>query len=57
MAISKMNDLIIHMIADLQLHVRHRGKVSLALTLALTLDPALALALALDLALSMEMGG
>ena len=27
MAIAKMNELRIHTIADLQLHVRHRGKV------------------------------
>ena len=46
MAIAKMNDLIIHMIADLQLHVRHRGKVFLDLTLDL------ALALALDMAVT-----
>ena len=26
-ATAKMNELIIHTIADLQLHVRHRGKV------------------------------
>ena len=61
MAIAKMNDLIIHMIADLQLHVRHRGKVFLDLTLdlslALALDLALdmALALALDMALAMDL--
>ena len=27
LAVAKMNGLIIHTIADLQLHVRHRGKV------------------------------
>ena len=32
-----MNELIIHTIADLQLHVCHRGKVFLALTLDLYL--------------------
>ena len=41
-AIAKINELRIHTIADLQLHVRHRGKVFL------DLDLALALALALD---------
>ena len=43
-----MNELRIHTIADLRLHVCHCGKVFLDLTL----DLALALALALDLALA-----
>ena len=52
------NELRIHTIADLQLHVCHRGKVFLALTLALALDLALdmALYLSLDLVLALEMG-
>ena len=39
--IAKMNELRIHKIADLQLHVCHCGKLCLDLTLSL--DPALAL--------------
>ena len=53
MAIEKMNELRIHTIADLQLHVCHCGKLFLALSLALSL--ALALALALDLALDLAL--
>ena len=51
-----MNELRIHTIADLQLHVCHCGKVFLALTLALDLDLALALTMAqaLDLAFLMN---
>ena len=42
LAIAKMNELRIHTIADLQLHVCHRGKVILALALTLALALALA---------------
>ena len=55
-----MYELRIHTIADLQLHVCHRGKVfldlTLALALALALAPALALAQARDLALDLASG-
>ena len=51
MAIEKMNELRIHTIADLQLHVCHCGKLFLALSLAL----ALALALDLDLDLDLDL--
>ena len=37
LAKAKMNELRIHTIADLQLHVFHRGKVFLALTVDLSL--------------------
>ena len=54
-----MNELRIHTIADLQLHVCHCGKVFLDLTLALALAldqaQALDLALALDLAQALAM--
>ena len=45
-----VDELRIHTIADLQLHIFHHGKVFLALTLALALAMTLALALALALA-------
>ena len=51
MAIKKMNELRIHTIADIQIHVFHRGKVFLAL------DLALALAQALDLTRDMGRDG
>ena len=43
------------MIADLQLHVCHCGKLFLALSLSLALDLALSLAQALDLYLAMAL--
>ena len=56
MAIEKMNELRIHTIADIQLHVCHCGKLFLALSLDLSLALALALALALSQALAQALG-